>query len=196
MAEFSNLIITSKGQCLINKALANECNLIFTKAATSEQIYTLEQLQNLTNMLVKQSTYLSRVYTDNSKLHIDVAFNNESLSEGYYLHCIGLYANDPNEGEILFAVAKEMSESCYVPAYNGLTSSGISLKLILNNSNTNNVSVDAPPAAFATATEVDELRNKMQYIMAALGAVTELAQYIRSLSSRIDSLEEQSLQGG
>lgn len=195
MADFSNLIITTKGQSLINKAMANECNLVFTKAATSEQIYTLEQLQSLTTMLIKQTTYLSRVYTDNNKLNIDAAFNNASLADGYYLRCIGLYATDPDEGEILFAVAKETSESCYMPAYNGLTSSGINLKLILNSSNTNNVSVDTPQAALATATEVNELRSQLQYIVASLGVVTELAQYIRSLSSRIETLETQSVQG-
>lgn len=189
MAEFSNLIITSKGQTLINKALANECNLSFTKVTTSDQIYTLAQLQSLTSLTIKQSTLISRIYTDSTKVNIEAAFNNISLSDGYYLRNIGLYANDPDEGEVLFALAKETSENCYMPSYNGVTTSGISLKLILNNSNSDIVSIEVDPAALATAAEVTELRKQLQYIASMLCTVTELSQQIRSLSARLDALE-------
>src|SRR5690606_41136345 len=88
------------------------------------------------------------------------AITNIELTTGYYLRAVGLYALDPREGEILYSVTIAETPD-YVPAYNGLTSTGIFLKLLTTVSNAANVSVDVDPAAVATVEDVRRIEAAM-----------------------------------
>lgn len=72
------------------------------------------------------------------------------------MRMLGLYAVDPDEGEILYAVTREISGNCYLPAYNGTTLSGVNIQLVTTVGNSENISLETDPAAVATLKTVKE----------------------------------------
>ncbi len=161
MAEFSRLVITNKGQALLAKMMTGEGNVEFTKISTSDMEYTLEQLEALTEFSgVKQTVSVSKVTRTNGvAVTIEAIFNNLELTQGYHMRALGLYAIDPDDGEILYAVTTEMSGCCYMPAYNGVTVSGACIKLVTTVGNAENVSLEVDPGVYATVGEIKELRE-------------------------------------
>lgn len=161
MAEFSRLVITNKGQALLAKMMTGEGNVEFTKISTSDMEYTLEQLEALTEFSgVKQTLPVAKVTRTNGvAVTIEAIFNNLELTQGYHMRALGLYAIDPDDGEILYAVTAEMSGCCYMPAYNGITISGACIKLVTTVGNAENVSLEVDLGVYATVGEIKELRE-------------------------------------
>ena len=166
MAEFSRLVITNKGQALLAKMMTGEGNVEFTKISTSDMEYTLEQLEALTEFSgVKQTVSVSKVTrTYGVAVTIEAIFDNLELTQGYHMRALGLYAIDPDDGEILYAVTAETSGCCYMPAYNGVTVSGACIKLVTTVGNAENVSLEVDPGVYATVGEIKELRESVEGI--------------------------------
>ena len=162
MAEFSKLMMTGKGQALIAKVIAGTGNVEFTKIVTSST-YEPEQTEGLTELAnVEQTSLISSIMRTNEvAVKIETSFNNLGLTAGYYMRSLGLYAIDPDEGEILYAVTTEVSGNCYMPAYNGVTVSGAYVKLIATVGNAEHISLEVNAAATATIGNIRELRENL-----------------------------------
>ena len=171
MAEFSKLVITNKGQALIAKMIAGEGNIDFTKISTSSTQYQLSQLEALTALSgVKQTSLISKVTrTNNVAIKVEAAFTNTDLTAGYYMRTLGLYAVDPDEGEILYAVTIETSGNCYMPPYNGVTVSGAYVQLVTTVGNADSVSLEVDQAAVATIGDIQELQKQISDLQAFVG---------------------------
>lgn len=171
MAQFSQLIITSKGQALIAKMIAGEGNIEFTKISTSAAEYDLDDLEVLTSLSdVKQTSLISKVTrTNNVAIKAEAAFTNTELTVGYYMRTLGLYAVDPDDGEILYAVTIETSGNCYMPPYNGVTVSGAYVQLVTTVGNADSVSLDVDQAAVATIGDIQELQEQIENLQAFVG---------------------------
>lgn len=170
MAEFKQLIITDRGQALMAKMLAGSGNVKFTKISVSDTTYIDSQLTGLTALSsIKQSTLISKVIrTNNAAIQVEGAVTNSDLSSGYYMRTIGLYALDPDLGEILYAVTIA-SQAGYMPPFNGITVSGAYFKLVTTVSNASNVSLNVDPAAVATIGDIQDLQNKISDLQAFVG---------------------------
>ena len=118
MAEFSKLVLTIQGQELMAKADAkNRITRLFTKAAASSRAYPERALEGLTALEeVRQTTDVVRITVDGSEVTAETVFTNEKMTAGYAFRSLGFYANDPDLGEILFAVCTETSGGCSIPA--------------------------------------------------------------------------------
>ena len=171
MAEFSKLVITNKGQALIAKMIAGEGNIDFTKISTSSTQYQLAQLEALTSISnVKQTSLISKVTrTNDVAIKVEAAFTNTDLTAGYYMRTLGLYAVDPDEGEILYAVTIETSGNCYMPPYNGVTVSGAYVQLVTTVGNADSVSLEVDQAAVATIGDIQELQKQISDLQAFVG---------------------------
>ena len=145
MAEFNKLVITNKGQSLMAKLIAGTTSIEFTKIGVSTNIYTESQILALTSLAnVKQIGEISKITRiNNVAVQIESAIENSKLTTGYNMNSLGLYANDPDDGEILYAVASVSSsdKGAYMPPYNNLTVSGAYFKLVTTVSNADNVSL-------------------------------------------------------
>ena len=163
MAEFSKLVITNKGQALIAKMIAGKGNIDFTKICASSTTYTLAQLEALTSLSnIKQTSLISKVTRTNEvAIKVETAFTNNDLTAGYYMRTLGLYAVDPDVGEILYAVTIENSGNCYMPPYNGITVSGAYVQLVTTVGNADNVSLEVDAAAVATIGDIQELQKEI-----------------------------------
>ena len=169
MAEFSKLVITQKGQALIAKVLEGTATDVdFTKIAASKATFTVDQLEKLTALLdVMQEEKISyKTRTNNVAVQIETAFNNTKLTVGYPMNTLGLFAVDPDEGEILYAACAETSGYCYMPPYNGITVSGAYIRLITTVGNADNVTLEVNPAATATFADVQRLQKQIDELAA------------------------------
>lgn len=171
MAEFSKLVITNKGQALLAKMIAGSGNIEFTKISTSSTTYTDAQLEGLASLSnVKQTSLISKVTRTNEvAIKVEAAFTNTELTAGYYMKALGLYAVDPDVGEILYAVTRETSGNCYMPAYNGITVSGAYVQLVTTVGNAENVSLEVDQAAVATIGDIQDLQKQIADLEASIG---------------------------
>lgn len=173
MAEFNKLIITNKGQALMAKLIAGTTTVEFTKIRTSTNVYTNAQILTLTALAnVKQTTDVSRVIrTNNVAVQVEGAIENSKLTTGYKINSVGLYAKDPDEGEILYAVASVASSDngAWMPPYNGVALSGVYFKLTTTVSNSDNVTLQVDQAAVATVGDIQDLQNQIADLEAFIG---------------------------
>ena len=171
MAEFSKLVITNKGQALLAKMIAGEGSVEFTKVSASSTAYTDAQLEGLTSLSnVKQTSLISKITrTNGAAIKVEAAFTNTELTAGYYMKALGLYAVDPDDGEILYAVTRETSGNCYMPAYNGITVSGAYVQLVTTVGNAENVSLEVDQAAVATIGDIQDLQKQIADLEAFIG---------------------------
>ena len=169
MAEFSKLVITQKGQALIAKVLEGTATDVdFTKIAASKATFTVDQLEKLTALpdVMQEEKISYKTRTNNVAVQIETAFNNTKLTVGYPMNTLGLFAVDPDEGEILYAACAETSGYCYMPPYNGITVSGAYIRLITTVGNADNVTLEVNPAATATFADVQRLQKQIDELAA------------------------------
>lgn len=177
MAEFNKLTITNKGQALMAKLIAGKTTVEFTKVSSSTNVYTEAQILTLTSLAnIKQTVKISKITrTNNVAVQIEAAMENSNLTSGYNMNSIGLYAKDPDEGEILYAVASVATtdKGAYMPPFNGLSVSGAFLKLTTTVSNSNNVSLTVDQAATATVGDITDLQKQISDLQAFIGYVDD-----------------------
>ena len=124
MAKYKETVHTDKAFALIGKMVAGKISeLEFTKIKVSDKDYskhTAEELKRLTALeQIKQETLVSeKTPVGDNAVNIHGIIYNTDLQNSYYLKTIGLYANDPDEGEILYSVTPtEVGD--YIPTPNG-----------------------------------------------------------------------------
>lgn len=171
MAEFSKLYLTKRGQALVAKIMAGATNIQFTKVSTSSKVYTESALEALTALEnVQQTNNVTKVtISNNTSVRVETAFTNEKLTAGYYLRCLGLYAKDPDLGEILYAVCVETSGLCYMPAYNGVTVSSAYIQLYTTVGNSDNVNLAVYSGAYATVEDISAMEAEIADLRAYVG---------------------------
>lgn len=171
MAEYSKLVITSKGQALMAKMIAGTGNIEFTKVCASSTTYTESQLEALTALTnIKQTVLVSKVTRTNEvAIKVEAAFSNADLTTGYYMRTLGLYAVDPDVGEILYAVTIETSGNCYMPPYNGVTVSAAYVQLYTTVGNAENVSLEVNSGAYATIGDIQALEAEIADLKGFVG---------------------------
>ena len=173
MAEYSKLVLTKKGLGLINKMLAGQAQDVdFTKIVASAAKYTVEELEDLAELpeIMQEAEISRKTQTNAVSLKVETAFSNEELTVGYPMNVLGLCAVDPDEGEILYAAATEISgKDCYMPPYNGITVSGAYIQLVTTVGNADNVNLEVNPSVYATIGDIQELRKLIGDIQAFIG---------------------------
>jgi hypothetical protein len=156
------LVITDAGEELIAKMVAGISTATFTKVGISPHDYSGVQTEKLTDIEdVRQSTLVSKVVrTDGSKVEVLAAFENKDVTEGYYVRTVGIWAEDSEGNEILYAVATDSAPD-YMPEYGGKTVSGISYRINIRVDRSSQVSVEVNPAATPTIEQVEALQEQL-----------------------------------
>lgn len=170
MAEFKKVVITKKGQSLMAKLMSGTGTVEFTRIAVSSTTYTDAQLEVLTSLSsIKQSAPVSKVLrTNDVAVQVEGAITNTDITTGYYMQTLGLYALDPQDGEILYAVTNA-SVAGYMPPFNGRTPSGAFFKLVTTIGNADNVNLQVDPAAVATVGDIQDLQSQLNNIQSYIG---------------------------
>jgi hypothetical protein len=120
MAQFTNLILTEKGLALQTKAQTGT-QLKFTRVAIGDGTLDAgDSLIELTGLKrERMSVAIANLSIENGSAIIKANFSNKDLTESFYLRELGVFASDPAEGEILYAVSNAGDQGDYLPADSG-----------------------------------------------------------------------------
>jgi hypothetical protein len=165
MGSFKSTILTQKAHALMAKLTVGTATSAFTKIKSSDHDYsalTSNQLEALTALEeIKQEVSVSEVKRINdASVKVTGTILNTELTEGYYIKAIGLYANDPDEGEILYSITVAI-ESDWMPPYNSISSASALYDLVTTVSNAENVSIDVDPNAVVSITQFNEFKENV-----------------------------------
>ena len=139
MANWNGFVLTHVGAELQAKVHAGLTDLVFTKVALGDGTATGD-LQNLTDLVSrKKDLTISDISVSANVVIVKSIITNEDLQTGFYMREMGLYATDPDDGEILYAVMVDTNPD-YMPADGSATVVSELLTLNLTMSNTGNVS--------------------------------------------------------
>lgn len=106
MATWDNVVYTTHGLNLMAK-LQTGATLHITRAVGGDGHASADALPALTEIAAKQTLTLSDpVYKGNGRALLPVTLYNRGLTGGYILRQIGIYATDPDDGEVLMLVAQ------------------------------------------------------------------------------------------
>ncbi len=117
MSQFSNMVLTTKGSALQTKAQAGTTQLNFTRVAIGcGYLPDGAKLEDLTALVEeKQSLDINLISIENGLATLRATFTNSGLSTGYYVREFGVFATDPDEGQILYSVANAGGMADYLP---------------------------------------------------------------------------------
>ena len=155
MAEWSNATMTDVGAALQAKVNAGKTKLTFTKIKVGSGV-------NATNPLVLTDVISSKWETTNfvvklegKIVSVDTVITNTGVHEAFRMSEIGLFAQDPDKGEILYAYLTD-PEPDRMPAESG--SVVVSQELIIGMvfSNTGNVSLTVNMGALVNQEQLNE----------------------------------------
>lgn len=111
--------LTSQGVALQAKAQTG-VTLTFSKVALGDgEIISLENARAMTTLVHERNNFpvlVAKLNEDKETASIIAAVGNDNVYSGYYVNEIGLFAIDPDVGEILYAVANCKEEAGYLPA--------------------------------------------------------------------------------
>lgn len=146
MANWIGTILTNKGKTLQGKVEAGKCKLELTKMKIGSGI--LEDGRDLEGLIElihsEQEIGLSEIETmDTGECVVHATLSNINVKTGFYVRELGLYATDPDEGEILYAITTD-SNPDYIQAYGGTTtiSYDIALTIIVDNATHTAANID------------------------------------------------------
>lgn len=115
---WNNAVVTTKGLLLQSK-VATGGTINFTKVKTGSGKVTASQLQSQTDVTSKKQEFLfsaeSTVNKETGLVTLVAVIDNDNLTTGYDCYQVGVYANDPDNGEILYAILQS-DTALYVPA--------------------------------------------------------------------------------
>jgi len=141
MANWQGMILTTKGRVLQAKVEAGKTLLSLTKIKLGDGVIVGSQtLEGLTDLVSpKQIIGITTIDPQSSGIcKITGTVTNVGLETGYNIKELGLFATDPDDGEILYAVTTD-SNFDYLQAEGGATIVSEEFNLSISISNTSQV---------------------------------------------------------
>ncbi|EHV0179748.1 hypothetical protein KZ114_002821 [Enterococcus faecalis] len=143
------------------KLLSKKATTEFTQVAISSTEYQDSQLEELTVLSNIKQTSKAQAYSNNkTTVSATAAINNEGLTEGYYINTVGLYATDPDKGEILYSVSTAKVNG-YMPPDIGVSKSGFSFTIYTEVGNAEQVDVTVDPSGYANKSDIQILSERI-----------------------------------
>lgn len=159
--EFNKSVVTNQGRELMAKLLSKKATTEFTQVVISSTEYQDSQLEELTVLSNIKQTSKAQAYSNNkTTVSATAAINNEGITEGYYINTVGLYATDPDKGEILYSVSTAKVNG-YMPPDIGVSKSGFSFTIYTEVGNAEQVDVTVDPSGYANKSDIQILSERI-----------------------------------
>lgn len=167
MAQYSRTVLTDAGVILARRMMDETITMEFTRIVTGDGQYSSgEDIAARTALKSQKQSFplSSRSLTDEDRvLHLKYVISNVNpdsspLTVGYYVREVGIYAHVTGESEILYAVAIADADTAdYMPEYDELQPATITMDWFITVGNTENITIQASPSAYALAEDLEEL---------------------------------------
>ena len=155
MAEWSNATMTDIGADLQAKVNAGKTKLTFTKIKVGSGVNATNPLA-LTDVISSKWETTNFVVKQEGKIvSVDTFITNKGIKEAFRMSEIGLFANDPDKGEILYAYLTD-PEPDRMPAEGGAVVVSQELTIGMMFSNTGNVSLTVNMGALVNQEQLKE----------------------------------------
>jgi len=155
MAEWSNATMTDIGADLQAKVNAGKTKLTFTKIKVGSGVNATNPLA-LTDVISSKWETTNFVVKQEGKIvSVDTFITNNGIIEAFRMSEIGLFANDPDKGEILYAYLTD-PEPDRMPAEGGAVVVSQELTIGMMFSNTGNVSLTVNMGALVNQEQLKE----------------------------------------
>ena len=155
MAEWSNATMTDVGAALQAKVNAGKTKLTFTKIKVGSGINATNPLALTDVISSKWETTNFVVKLEGKIVSVDTVITNTGIHEAFRMSEIGLFAQDPDKGEILYAYLTD-PEPDRMPAESGSVVVSQELTIGMVFSNTGNVSLTVNIGALITREQLTE----------------------------------------
>lgn len=157
MSNWGKPVLTKQGLKLQAKVDAGSRMQLTKCMLGSGTLSSGQSLENLTGLIapVQTLSIASISYSENNGACVITAVtDNSNVSTGYYLREFGIFARDPNNGEILYAVAQDANPD-YIPPSGTSAVVSQEIGVALSFSNAANVTAQVNTSAIATVTYVN-----------------------------------------
>ncbi|WP_440443091.1 phage tail-collar fiber domain-containing protein [Phascolarctobacterium succinatutens] len=157
MSNWGKPVLTKQGLKLQAKVDAGSRMQLTKCMLGSGTLSSGQSLENLTGLItpVQTLSIASISYSENNGACVITAVtDNSNVSTGYYLREFGIFARDPNDGEILYAVAQDANPD-YIPPSGTSAVVSQEIGVALSFSNVANVTAQVNTSAIATVTYVN-----------------------------------------
>lgn len=152
-------VVTDKGAALQAKQI-DGATITFTKIVSgtgSVSLINLKEQSAITD--IKQTLSMEILKMGDKQYTITVNLSNSNVINVYRLSQIGFYANDPDEGEILFAIA-QIDEPKTIPTHANSPGYNIEFAFTFKNDNNSHIEITPDFAAYMTMGGAEELINQ------------------------------------
>lgn len=155
MAEWSNATMTDVGANLQAKVNAGKTKLTFTKIKVGSGVNATNPLA-LTDVISSKWETTNFVVKQEGKIvSVDTFITNNGITEAFRMSEIGLFAQDPDKGEVLYAYLTD-PEPDRMPAEGGSVVVSQELTIGMVFSNTGNVSLTVNMGALVTHEQLEQ----------------------------------------
>ena len=191
---WKDTVLTDKGAALQAKLLQGR-TLKITGAKTGAGSVPAVNLRQQTDVTEERGAItLQPAKTEGDQTIIPVLLENKDLKEGYELWQIGFYAEDPDEGEILYCIA-QAAKGKDIPAVSESPGFSITWDFYFQTSNTAPFEVMVNSKGLVRieeyqiqSEEIEKIKNDIKGLHNELGYVSEIGKvYLDSINTDVKS---------
>ena len=147
---------TDKGLALEAKTVAGATIALTRCVSGAGNVATVDLRKQTSVSLIKQTLSIQSIKVDGNKYSIRAVLTNVSLATGYDMYQVGFYATDPQEGEILFALA-QIDQAKPIPSKDDSPGYAIEFTFTFENSGDANIDISLDTSGFAMIDTVEEM---------------------------------------
>lgn len=157
MADFGGMVLTTRGLNLLAKAQTGT-ELVINRVAAGAGVWADGVDPEAVTALVDERLTVpiqSMAVTGDGTVKITVVISNSGLSAGFIFRELGVYAQDPDLGEILYAVAYSGDRYDYLPAAATVVEKILDIYVVVGGAQ-NVTATISPGAVIALKDDIDE----------------------------------------
>lgn len=185
---WSNAVLTNQGTVLLAK-LTQQNTLTITRASTGSGYVDPTTLQTQTNVTSpKQSlTFQTVTYPETGKCAIPMLLTNDGLSTGYTATQVGVFATDPDDGEILLFIAQAtQGDGTVIPSATDMAGFSAEWTFYLQYGQADSVTVTVDPSAAITEAELQQAVNQINAQLNTKASQTDMTNVQTGLANKLD----------
>ncbi|MFX3635464.1 MAG: hypothetical protein ACE3L7_04200 [Candidatus Pristimantibacillus sp.] len=172
--------MTNKGRALQAKAQAGSA-LVYTRVGMGDGTLSGQLIPSLTAFIsLKKSLNITTLKPESiGRALIGTSYSNSDVVTGFYFRELGVFANDPDEGEILYCYGNAGAAADYIPAGGGadIVEEHIDISVIFGNATSVSAVINSS-LVYVTKNEFEGAIGDMSMLPTtakdAAGAITEL----------------------
>lgn len=153
--------VTSAGRTLIEKAAIGE-EIMFTKIVLGDgelaESQTIGRLSGVISPVMELDISACKIDTEGNAV-VTAYLNGDDVDVGFWYREVGLYASDPDEGEILYCYGYAGDEAEYIGPSGGISIIEKTIDIVTIIGEAQNVSAFIKADAIATVADYEELRR-------------------------------------